>query len=156
MPASFGFHPAFRWPLPTAGARASHFIEFAVEESAPVRRLNAEGLVTSNRYPTPIRGRRLPLDDRLFMDDALILDAVRSRSVRYGTEVGPQIQVEFPSTPFLGLWSKPGAPFICIEPWHGIADPEGFSGSLTDKPGVFSVGPGAVAEVLVQIGLTTR
>ena len=156
MPASFGFHPAFRWPLPTAGARASHFIEFAVEESAPVRRLNAEGLVTPNRYPTPIRGRRLPLDDRLFMDDALILDAVRSRSVRYGTEVGPQIQVEFPRTPFLGLWSKPGAPFICIEPWHGVADPEGFNGALTEKPGIFSVGPGAVTEVQVQIGLTTR
>jgi galactose mutarotase-like enzyme len=42
----------------------------------------------------------------------------------------------------LGLWTKPGAPFVCIEPWHGITDPAGFAGDFLQKPGVFVLPPG--------------
>ena len=45
--------------------------------------------------------------------------------------------MDLPDAPYLGVWSKPGADFVCIEPWHGITDPEGFSGDFTEKPGVF-------------------
>jgi galactose mutarotase-like enzyme len=51
--------------------------------------------------------------------------------------------VDFPDSPYLGVWSKPAAQFICIEPWHGVTDPVGFSGDFTAKPGVFVVAPGA-------------
>jgi galactose mutarotase-like enzyme len=51
--------------------------------------------------------------------------------------------MSYPDTPYLGVWTKPGAPFICIEPWHGVADPEGFSGDFYAKPGVFVVPSGA-------------
>jgi len=155
MPASFGYHPAFRWPLPFGAARALHGIEFELDEPAPVRRLNAAGLVTPVRYPTPIHLRRLLLDDELFRDDAVILDAVRSQAVSYGADTGPRLTVRFPDTPYLGLWSKPGAPFICIEPWHGMADPVGFTGDFTDKPGVFIVLPGARRELRMQVTLTS-
>jgi len=43
MPASFGYHPGFRWPLPYGRERASHFIEFEDDDTAPIRRLNADG-----------------------------------------------------------------------------------------------------------------
>jgi galactose mutarotase-like enzyme len=152
MPASFGFHPAFRWPLPFGHPRAAHFIEFETDEPAPIRRLNAQGLLTKTRHPTPIKARRLMLEDALFKDDALILDEVRSSSVTYGAEEGPRIRVSYPDTPYLGVWSKPGN-FICIEPWHGIADPEGFTGDFTQKPGVFSVAPDATAEIRMAITL---
>src|ERR1700751_2716631 len=75
MPASFGYQPAFRWPLPFGAARELHAIEFDLEEQAPIRRLNAAGLVTAVRYPTPVHARRLVLDDELFIDDVVILDA---------------------------------------------------------------------------------
>src|SRR5579862_378552 len=55
MPASFGYHPAFRWPLSYGAARALHAIEFDLEEPAPIRRLNTAGLVTPVRHPTPIQ-----------------------------------------------------------------------------------------------------
>ena len=48
-----------------------------------------------------------------------------------------------PDTPMLGIWQKPGAPFLCIEPWQGIADPIGFAGDFRDKPGVVELAPGA-------------
>jgi galactose mutarotase-like enzyme len=137
MPASFGHHPGFRWPLPFGHARSSHFIEFESDEPAPARRIDSSGLLTPERHPTPIIQRRLALADSLFQDDVLIFDQVNSRSVFYGSADGPRVKIGFPDAPYLGVWTKPGAPFICIEPWHGVTDPEGFSGDFTDKPGVF-------------------
>jgi galactose mutarotase-like enzyme len=154
MPASFGYHPAFRWPLPFGFPRALHAVTFDLDEPAPVRRIDAAGLLTPVRHATPIHARRLPLDDGLFKDDALILDAIRSRRLTYGTDCGPRLEIEFPDTPYLGLWSKPGAPFICIEPWHGMADPVGFAGDFREKPGVFIVPPGGRRELRMQVTLT--
>jgi galactose mutarotase-like enzyme len=153
MPASFGYHPGLRWPLPYGRERASHFIEFALEEPAPIRRLNSSGLLAPDAHPTPVSNRRLMLDDALFKNDAVIFDQVRSRSVTYGAADGPRIRVSYPDAPYLGIWTKPGAPFVCIEPWHGIADPAGFTGDFTAKPGVFTVAPGGVQSIEVTLTL---
>jgi len=153
MPASFGYHPALRWPLPFDQPRAAHGIEFETEEPAPVRRLDADGLLTPEHHPTPVVGRHLRLTDSLFESDVIILDAVRSRSVLYGAAAGPHIRVSFPATPWLGIWTKPGAEFICIEPWHGIADPQGYDGDFRDKPGVFLLAPGDVRPIRMVLTL---
>jgi galactose mutarotase-like enzyme len=143
LPASRGFHPGFLWPLPSSAARHSHFLEFEADEPAPVRRLDAAGLVSSQLHPTPIANRRLTLHDDLFREDVLILDQVRSRSVIYDSpDGGPRIEIRFPDACHLGVWTKPGAPFLCIEPWHGLSDPAGFAGDFREKPGVFRVAPG--------------
>ena len=42
LPASFGFHPAFLWPLPFGRPRADHYLEFEKDEPAPIRRLNSQ------------------------------------------------------------------------------------------------------------------
>ncbi len=153
MPASFGYHPAFRWPLPFGRARSSHFIEFTNDEPAPIRRLGADGLMSPERHPTPISLRRLALADALFQDDVIIFDDIRSRSVTYGADDGPRIRLSYPDAPYLGLWTKPGAGFICIEPWHGIADPAGFSGDFREKPGVFTVAPGGALPIEMTMTL---
>ncbi len=103
MPASFGYHPALRWPLPYGRERAAHFIEFAVDEPAPIRRLDARGLLTPASHPTPVVNRRLMLDDGLFEHDAVIFDQIRSRFVTYGADDGPRIRVSYPQTPYLGV-----------------------------------------------------
>ena len=54
----------------------------------------------------------------------------------------PRIEVEFPDMPYLGVWSKPGAGFICIEPWHGYVSLAEFDGEFTDKPGLMHIAPG--------------
>jgi galactose mutarotase-like enzyme len=153
MPASFGYHPAFRWPLPFGRARSSHYIEFESDEPAPIRRLDADGLLSPERHPTPISRRRLALADTLFQDDVIIFDEIRSRSVTYGADDGPRIQVSYPDAPYLGLWTKPRANFICIEPWHGVADPAGVSGDFRTKTGVFTVAPGAALPIKMAITL---
>jgi galactose mutarotase-like enzyme len=153
MPASFGYHPAFRWPLPFGQARSFHFIEFADDEPAPIRRLDAAGLLTPSRHSTPVAHRRLELTDALFQDDVLIFDAIRSRSVTYGALGGPRIGLSFPDAPYLGIWTRPQANFICIEPWHGVSDAEGFSGDFRAKPGVFTLAAGAALPIQMTITL---
>jgi galactose mutarotase-like enzyme len=153
MAASLGYHPAFRWPLPYERTRAAHFIEFAHDEPAPIRRLDTAGLLTSERHPTPVSNRRLVPQDALFQNDVVIFDEVRSRSVSYGAADGPRIRLDFPDARYLGVWTKPGANFICIEPWRGIADPEGFSADFTAKPGVFEVAPGGTQSLEMTITL---
>jgi galactose mutarotase-like enzyme len=152
MPASFGYHPGFRWPLPFGQRRESHFIEFECDEPAPVRRIDAAGLLTPVRHPTPVIDRQLVLTDALFQEDVLIFDQVKSRSVTYGG-VGPRIRIGFPDAKYLGLWTKPGASFICIEPWHGVTDPSGFSGDFLQKPGVFVLRPGEALAAQMDITL---
>jgi galactose mutarotase-like enzyme len=153
MPASIGYHPGFRWPLPYGEPRAAHFIEFADEEGPSIRRLDANGLLSPVRHPTPVSHRRLALDDALFRDDVVIFDEIRSRSVTYGTDTGPRLRVSYPDARYLGVWTKPGAPFICIEPWQGIADEAGFSGDFRTKLGVFTLAPGAAQSLTMQISL---
>jgi galactose mutarotase-like enzyme len=153
MPASLGYHPAFRWPLPYGQSRAAHYIDFECDEPAPARRLNGEGLLAPEQMTTPIVNRRLMLDDGLFRNDAIIFDSLSSRHLTYGAHQGPRIHVSYPDSPFLGVWTKPGADFICIEPWNGIADPQGFTGEFADKPGVFRVEPGAHASIKIAISL---
>jgi galactose mutarotase-like enzyme len=154
MPASLGFHPAFRWPLPYGEARAAHDIEFEFEEASRIRRLDADGLLSDERYVTPVQGNRLKLHDGLFKDDVVIFDHLRSRRVTYGASTGRRIQISFPNASHLGIWSKPGAGFVCIEPWRGVADPVDFEGSLNDKPGVFRVAPGASQGLRMRIELS--
>jgi galactose mutarotase-like enzyme len=156
MPASFGFHPAFRWPLPYGQPRPEHAIEFASDEPSPVRRLDAAGLLMPERFPTPVVGRRLALDDTLFQNDAIIFDDLRSRCITYGAADGPRIRLNFPDAPYLGVWSKPQANFVCIEPWHGVADPQGYSGNFSAKPGVFLVAPRASMAAKLAITLLPR
>ena len=139
MPASFGFHPAFRWPLVPGIARDDHDVRFEKAEPEPIRRL-AGGLL-GGPEPTPVAGDRLPLADALFERDALIFDRLRSRQLTYGPATGRGLQLDFPAMPHLGIWSKPGAGFVCLEPWQGFADPSDFDGELAEKPGIVAIPP---------------
>lgn len=153
LPASFGFHPAFAWPLPYGRDRVDHRITFAEQELEPLRMIAADGTIAERTRPSPLDGRTLHLADALFEKDALVWADVRSDRVRYGANDGPALDIAFPETPKLGIWTKPGARFVCVEPWHGIADPEGYTGEFRDKPGVFEVVPGATKRIAMRVTL---
>lgn len=151
LPASFGYHPALRWPLPSGQPPASHRIVFAENESAPIRRIDSNGLLRPDPLPTPIAGRTLRLDDALFGEGALILDRIVSRRLVYGVPGAPALEIDFPDMDALGIWTKPGAGYLCIEPWVGHADPAGFVGELRDKPGIITVPPGGSRAFTMRI-----
>lgn len=154
LPFALGFHPAFAWPLPGGGEKLGHTIVFAHEEPAAVRLLDGEGLVAASE-PSPIERDTLALDPALFARDALIWDQLASRSLDYRGEQGsPSLHIDFPDTPYLGIWQKPGANFICIEPWQGHADDAGFTGQFRDKPGMVLLSPREVRSFRVDVTVT--
>lgn len=152
MPVAFGFHPAFNWPLPYGAAALDHGIVFAEEEPQPLPTL-VGGLLSGQEKRSPVQGRHLALEPHLFDDDALIFLAPASRSVRYGPPGGRGLRIDFDGMPQLGIWSKPGAPFVCIEPWHGYASPAGFDGDITEKPGMTLIAPGDTRIFSMQVSL---
>lgn len=153
LPASIGAHPAFNWPLLPDLAKEAYRLDFANAEPAPIRRLK-DGLLLATALPTPVEGKVLALSERLFDDDAVILDQPASTSVRYAADHGPAIEVSWQGFQELGIWSKPGgAPFLCIEPWHGIASPVDFDGEFTDKPGIMLIAPAQKRVLSYQIRL---
>ncbi|MDB5703988.1 MAG: aldose epimerase [Sphingomonas bacterium] len=154
MPASFGWHPAFAWPLPYGEPREDHRIVFEQDEPEPLREIMPGGLIGPTPRPSPLDGRTLMLRDDLFANDALVWDGIHSRRVTYGAPAGPCLDIAFPDTPKLGIWTRPGAHFVCIEPWHGIADPEGYVGDFRDKPGVFEIAPGSDWRCALHVTLT--
>ncbi len=142
LPASFGAHPAFRWPLLPGIAKEDHTLTFATTETAPIRRAR-DGLLAPARHPNPVQGRVLKLSDALFAPGAVVMDAPASRWLRYTAPGAPGVTVSWDSGfPNLGIWARPDAALLCIEPWHGMASPEGFDGTFRDKPGLMLIPPG--------------
>lgn len=141
MPFSLGYHPAFAWPLPYGAAKEDHRITFEKKESAPIRRLNAAGQIMAEGEASPVNGRTLIPTAAMFEDDAVIWDQLESRSLTWGGTETPKLRIDFPDIPMLGIWQKPGAAYLCIEPWAGIADPAGYDGFLEDKPGIITLAP---------------
>ena len=97
------------------------------------------------------------------MRDALIhfetnLDVVRISSypikLEYEATDWHGVVASVSHTPMLGIWTKPGAGFLCIEPWAGIADPAGFTDDFHEKPGVVTVGPGGMHRFGMRITIT--
>jgi galactose mutarotase-like enzyme len=113
-----------------------------------------DGLLRAKPEPTPIQGKTLALSERLFDDDAVILDRPLSRSVRYAADNGPSLEISWEKFRELGIWSKAGgAPFLCIEPWRGFASPADSDGEFSDKPGVMQIAPGATETLKYQIAI---
>jgi galactose mutarotase-like enzyme len=151
--ASFGAHPAFRWPLREGRAKTAHVLEFRLPEPAPIRRL-ADGLLLPDCFDSPIEGSTLRLNESLFAADALIMDQVASPSVRFSAPGSATVEVMWCGVFHeLGLWSRAGGDFLCIEPWCGHADPVGFNGDFADKPGLLHLPPGGRAEAELTVRL---
>lgn len=141
LPASMGAHPAFRWPLVSGEPKDAYALTFDAEETAPLRGV-AGGLLTEADRPSPIAGRHLALNEALFAADALILEHPASRSVRFAAGTGPSLTVSWDGFRQLGLWSRAGGDFLCIEPWCGMASPADFAGEFTQKPWLMLIPPG--------------
>jgi galactose mutarotase-like enzyme len=155
LPFSFGYHPAFAWPLPGGGARADHQIRFEADEPDALCRLTNDGLILPDLVPTPVTSNQIVLTDSLFEADALIWKSLVSRRLSYGAPGYAALDVAFPDTEWLGIWTKPGAGFVCIEPWAGSADDKSYRGDFTDKPGVMQLAPNGERRFRMDVTLVT-
>lgn len=140
---SLGGHPAFRCPLMAHEKWEEYQITFEQTETDVTWQISPDGLIGKNTRPVLNNQNVLPLSDNIFDNGALIFKNLKSRKAWLShKKQGEIIGVEFTDFPYLGLWSKPGAPFVCIEPWHGIADSVDADGQLSHKEGIIALPAG--------------
>lgn len=137
---SIGGHPAFNCPLAGRGSRSDYWLEFAQHEEA-VTQLLMNGLL-SGETRRALEGRRLPVTDELFEADALVFKHLKSDSVSLCNKDKNWLTCHFGGFPYLGIWSRNSqSPFVCIEPWHGLADNHSHDQELERKEGIQALEP---------------
>ncbi|TYW03978.1 aldose 1-epimerase family protein [Listeria monocytogenes] len=153
---SIGAHPAFHLPLTDGTTFEDYYLDFGTEEN--LETLCLEGPYRSGEIKKIIDepARYLPLSYDLFKNDALIFEALKQKEMTIKSDKTPHfVKVSFPEFPFVGVWTaKLGTPFLCIEPWYGIADGAGESVELRDKAGIEHLEPEAVfaSEYEITVG----
>jgi galactose mutarotase-like enzyme len=140
---SVGGHPAFKVPLVKGTSYDDYALYFDQDENLQRWPVTKEGLIEAAPVELHKDQRALSLSKALFKEDALVLKNLRSGTLDLRSPKTPHgLQFNFSEFPFLGLWAAPGADFLCIEPWCGIADGVHASGLLVEKEGIHILQPG--------------
>lgn len=145
---SVGAHPGFNVPLYNNEQYTDYYLEFEQEETLRRYLIDENGLQTGETELINEQTKVLPLNHRYFDKDAIILKELNSERVILASHNGPRkIEISFPGFPYLGIWAKPGpSPYICIEPWCGIASSNSGSTELQEKEGINELAPKQVFE----------
>jgi len=136
MPFSLGAHPAFALP----GDFKEYSLKFEKEETLTATQLEND-LLSDKTTSIRADNAELPLEYRLFTNDALIFKALESDYVEIKNQGKAFLKVRFEDFPHMGIWTKENAPFLCIEPWQGFSDSNNASGVLSDKEGIINLEP---------------
>ena len=151
---SLGGHPAFNCPMNEGEVYEDYYIEFEKEETVHTWNLNGDGLIADQGAFVMDHSNILNLHSHLFDHDALILKDIASQSVSLKSRKSAyELRVDFEGFPYLGIWAKPQAPFVCIEPWQGIADSVDSSGLIEEKEGIMELEPQAKHEAQYVISI---
>lgn len=138
---SVGGHPAFPVPLVEGCKFDDYYLEFEVPEQV-LRWPLEQNLISNNPVSMPGDGRVLKLSHELFEQDALVFKHLQSQSISLKSTTNPHgVKVDTGGAPYLGIWSAPKSPFVCIEPWWGIADSVDHDQQLTGKEGIHQLMP---------------
>jgi len=138
---SIGYHPAFCVPFDENLKFEDYSIHFNADEKSE-RWLIKDGLIDTATELAFDNGI-LPLDYGIFEKDALVFKGLKSNEIQIMSQNSKHgISFSFNEFPYVGIWSKPGSAFVCIEPWHGIADNIKSNGDFTLKEGILKLDPG--------------
>lgn len=139
---SLGGHPAFNILHFENEKIEDYSLEFDREMDLNTYLLNDDGLVSSQTKAVLKNEKTIKLSSKTFNQDALIFKDIRSKKVNLiSQENGKILTMEYKDFNNLGIWAKPGAPYVCIEPWLGIADVEGTDQNLKNKEGIIELEP---------------
>lgn len=114
---SLGAHPGFNCDI-------GDILRFDKEETLSTEKID---LIRSLRIPDtfPVLDNKTDIEitEHIFDEDALILHGIRSEHVTLiNKKRNKTVKFDLGHAPYLGIWAKPGAPYVCIEPWCGVND----------------------------------
>jgi galactose mutarotase-like enzyme len=131
LPFSIGAHPAF--------AITENFNEYSLQfnkdDSFETHHLENESF-NGKTTLVETKNNSIALNYALFEKDALVFKQLKSNEVLLTRQNKNILKVNFDHFPYLGIWTKQNAPFLCLEPWCGLADSIDHNGNLEDKEGI--------------------
>ena len=160
MHFSIGAHPAFFCPVYEGDKQTDYYLKFFDKQgnvmTSFINKLLGQGGLTSLR--TEIREMPeglLPITEDLFDVDTLILENDQAKRVALvDSKKQEYVAVTF-DAPIISIWSptRKNAPFVCLEPWYGRCDFEGFDGELKEREYGNTIGIGEIfeAEYTIEI-----
>ena len=148
---SIGAHPAFNWSLEKDLKKEDYFLEFEINNSKRYF-LNELGLVFDS-IDLKFEDKKLFLNEELFKNDALVFNDLNIKNFTFKNIRNENfIKLNFENFPYLGIWSKPsGSPFLCIEPWFGVADEIGTNQKFEEKTGILKLKKDGIFEASYSI-----
>jgi len=141
LPFGIGGHPAFKIDLDDLKA-GNYYLEFEEDEDKIHFLYLVDGLVgTEYARNMMAEKRRIKLTSTTFNNDALIMKGITSHKISLKNRNGNKtlLTMDFTGFPYLAIWSKPNAPFICIEPWYSTADTIKSTGVFIQKQDIISL-----------------
>lgn len=133
---SLGAHPAFNCPLEEGKKYKDYHLKF--EQNEYLRRWNLDdsGQIANEGELVMDSTNKIALSLSLFDKDAIIFKSLKSRKVSLCDQEREIICLRIDDFKSLGLWAKPKAPFVCIEPWLGYADSSNTTQNLKEKEAI--------------------
>ena len=131
MPFSIGAHPAFS----ILDDFEKYTLVFENDEELTSHQLSND-LFNGETFIVNTHQNKLNLSYKLFEKDALVFKTLKSKEINILKNDKEYLKINFKDFPYLGIWTKMNAPFLCIEPWHGYADSENVSGNIFEKEGI--------------------
>lgn len=133
---SLGAHPAFAVPIKNEGNYTDYKLHFNADEKL-IRHKLSDGLIGTETAIIALQNNQLPLSPALFYEDAIVLKNMHSNCITLSSEASKNgLHFKFNDFPFFGIWAAKDAPFICLEPWCGIADHTHHNQQLQNKEGI--------------------
>lgn len=148
MPFSIGAHPAFA----IDNAFDNYSLVFNPSEKMISHQLENEQFDGSFREIEVKKGK-MNLDYSLFEKDALVFKELKSNEITLQHNNEFVLKMIFEGFPYLGIWTKPNAPFLCIEPWCGLADNVKHNRNIEEKEGINFLQPQEVFSRTIIIEL---
>lgn len=144
---SIGAHPAFMMP---SGKKSSDmYLAFPGKGSLPFYRIAKSGCALKDDVKTLTLDEDscVRITEDFWNEDVYIFDHQELSEVAlYHEDKSPYVTIHSEGFPYFGVWTKPNAPFVCLEPWQGRCDRDGYTGELKDKDGIRKLAAGASEE----------
>ena len=137
---SLGTHPAFALDVNDDIKLSDYYLEFEKNETSQKYKLTDNGLVFDEKADCLNNENKLQITETVFDNDAIVFDDLKSEKVTIkNSKNSKELSVDYKGFPYIAFWSKPKAPYVCIEPWYGISDFENASGKLEEKTGILKL-----------------
>ena len=148
MPFSIGAHPAFA----IEDSFSDYSLQFNEAEEFVSYELENEQFSNSFKKLNSENGQ-INLDYSLFEKDALVFKKLKSNEITLQHNNEFVLKMSFEGFPYLGIWTKPNAPFLCIEPWCGLADNVNHNEDIFEKEGINLLQPQVIFSRTIKIEL---